>query len=179
MYRCLLLLSWGSFFSLTLARMLVGAIGTVVGSIADPTVRYALLAVVTQEVIVRTERSVNWKKFHFDTNKQAKSGWFNNNENGKDIHKHRIHSGGDKWRLRLTTVAGVLIRTITAVLFLVALPSRWYASPVVAPELVLVACIFCGGWKLRRLITVDKRTCAVVKLWRQMKFSTLVTYFTI
>lgn len=54
--------------------MLVGAIGTVVGSIADPTVRYALLAVVTQEVIVRTERSVNWKKFHFDTNKQAKSG---------------------------------------------------------------------------------------------------------
>lgn len=45
---------------------------------------------------------------------------------------------------RLTTMASVLVRSVTTILLLVALPSLWYTSSAAAAELVLVTNVFCG-----------------------------------
>lgn len=69
---------------LTLAFLLVGAIGAIICAIAHPAARYTLLAIATQELVVGTKSPANWKKISFrQTNNNIKTVHSTNNKDGE------------------------------------------------------------------------------------------------
>jgi hypothetical protein len=57
------------------------------------------------------------------------------------MHEKRLD---ENKREKLTAMTRVLIASITAILLLIALPSLWNASSIVASKLILTTFIFCN-----------------------------------
>lgn len=77
---------------------------------------------------------------------------------GKKFHS-RTSIGFTRWKERLTAVARVFVRSVAAILLLVALPSLRYTASIVASELILAARVFCNKnkrkAKLKTLIAAE------------------------
>jgi hypothetical protein len=68
------------------------------------------------------------------------------------MHEKRLD---ENKREKLTAMTRVLIASITAILLLIALPSLWNASSIVASKLILTTFIFCNENK-KKFFDINK-----------------------